>query len=81
MLLLVDNSQGRSAYAVDALLVSRMNFNPGGKQARMRPGWYIQDSYKFVQSMLFPMDHLKYPDEPKGMKQVLVERGLFTPGL
>ena len=33
MLLMVDNSQGHSAYAKDALLTSRMNMNPGGKQA------------------------------------------------
>lgn len=35
MLLMVDNSQGHSAYAKDALLMSCMNMNPGGKQARM----------------------------------------------
>ena len=32
-LIMVDNSQGHSAYVEDALLVSRMNINPGGKQA------------------------------------------------
>jgi hypothetical protein len=32
-LIMVDNSQGHSAYAEDALLVSQMNVNPGGKQA------------------------------------------------
>lgn len=32
-LIMVDNSQGHSAYAEDALLVSHMNINPGGKQA------------------------------------------------
>ncbi|KAG2036746.1 hypothetical protein BDR03DRAFT_865439, partial [Suillus americanus] len=34
-LFLIDNSQGHSAYAKDALLVSHMNVNPGGKQAHM----------------------------------------------
>jgi hypothetical protein len=34
-LIMVDNSQGHSAYAVDALLVSQMNMKPGGKQACM----------------------------------------------
>jgi hypothetical protein len=34
-LFMVDNSQGHSAYAVDALLTSRMNLRPGGKQARL----------------------------------------------
>ena len=33
VLIMVDNSQGHSAYAVDALLTSRMNLRPGGKQA------------------------------------------------
>lgn len=33
-LFIIDNSQGHSAYAEDALHVgSRMNVNPGGKQA------------------------------------------------
>jgi hypothetical protein len=35
---MVDNSQGHSAYAADALLVSRMNMKPGGKQAYIRNG-------------------------------------------
>jgi hypothetical protein len=30
---MVDNSQGHAAYPADALLVSKMNFNPGGAQA------------------------------------------------
>ncbi|CAK5267892.1 unnamed protein product [Mycena citricolor] len=42
MLLMTDHSQGHSVYAEDALLVSRMNVNPGGKQAHMRDGWFTQ---------------------------------------
>ena len=34
-LIMVDNSQGHSAYSMDALLTSRMNMRPGGKQANM----------------------------------------------
>ncbi|KIJ46075.1 hypothetical protein M422DRAFT_250504 [Sphaerobolus stellatus SS14] len=34
-LVLIDNSQGHSAYAEDALLTSRMNMHPGGKQANL----------------------------------------------
>jgi hypothetical protein len=41
-LIMVDNSQGHSAYSVDALLTSRMNMRPGGKQANMRDGWFVQ---------------------------------------
>lgn len=28
--------------------------------------------------MVFPKDHLEFPNEPKGMKQVLLERGLWV---
>ncbi|KAL1689942.1 hypothetical protein GGG16DRAFT_34693, partial [Schizophyllum commune] len=40
---LIDNSQGHSAYSTDALLATRMNLKPGGKQARMRNGWFMRD--------------------------------------
>ena len=78
-LFMVDNSQGHSAYAIDALLTSRMNLRPGGKQARLRDGWFIcgNDSERVVQPMVFPRDHPDHPDMPKGMKQVLTERGLW----
>lgn len=81
MLLMVDNSQGHSAYAEDALLASRMNMNPGGKQAILRDGWFMQGDTKVKQSMVFPQDHPQFPGQPKGMKQVLIERGLFRQGL
>ncbi|KAF7302158.1 hypothetical protein MIND_00782700 [Mycena indigotica] len=45
-LFLIDNSQGHSAYSEDALLPQRMNLNPGGKQARMRNGWYTVNGRK-----------------------------------
>jgi hypothetical protein len=52
-----------------------MNLNPGGKQPKMRPGTFNN----IPQPMLFPNDH---PDEllhgePKGLKVVLEERGLW----
>lgn len=65
------------AYAEDALLASRMNFNPGGKQACLWNGWFIRNSIKIVQPMIFPLDHPQFPNQPKGMKQVLIERELF----
>ncbi|PPQ84825.1 hypothetical protein CVT24_013261, partial [Panaeolus cyanescens] len=81
-LILVDNSQGHCAYAEDALLVSRMNLKPGGKQPRMRQGWYLdKNGQRVMQDMVFPEDHPDYPNEPKGVKQVLVERGLWKAGL
>ncbi|KAI0717864.1 hypothetical protein C8T65DRAFT_737665 [Cerioporus squamosus] len=78
---LVDNSQGHSCYAEDALGVSKMNFRPGGAQARMRDGWYMKDGQKVTQEMNFPPDHPHHPNEPKGMKAVLTERGLWRSGL
>ncbi|KAI0700377.1 hypothetical protein C8T65DRAFT_580331, partial [Cerioporus squamosus] len=65
---LVDNSQGHSCYAEDALRVSKMNFRPGGAQARMRDEWYMKDGQKVTQEMNFPPDHPHHPNEPKGMK-------------
>ena len=76
-LIMVDNSQGHCAFAEDALLVSRMNLRPGGKQAKMRNGWYSNDGVNIIQTMIFPPDHPDHLDKPKGMKQVLVERGLW----
>ncbi|KAF8147998.1 hypothetical protein B0H34DRAFT_758877 [Crassisporium funariophilum] len=68
-LIMVDNSQGHCAYAEDALLTSRMNLRPGGKQARLRDGWFLDGTTKVVQKMVFPPDHSSFPDRPKGMKQ------------
>ncbi|THH32729.1 hypothetical protein EUX98_g1481 [Antrodiella citrinella] len=80
-LIIVDNSQGHSAYAEDTLLVQRMNMRPGGQQARMRDGWYERDGRRITQPMVFPDDHAEHPGAAKGMKQVLLERGLWTRGL
>lgn len=55
-----------------------MNLNPGGKQARMRDGWFLQNGEKITQPMAFPKDHPEFPNQPKGMKQVLLERGLWV---
>jgi hypothetical protein len=80
-LIMVDNSQGHSAYAVNALLTSRMNMRPGGKQAQMRNGWYIKNGQKITQEMCFPAGHPEFPEKPKGMRQVLIERNLWKNGL
>jgi hypothetical protein len=82
-LIMVDNSQGHSAYAENALVVSWMNVNPGGKQARMRDGWFThpETGEKVIQPMVFARDHAEFPDLPKGMRHVLKERGIITTGL
>ena len=48
---------------------------PGGKQARLRDGWFIKDGKTVIQPMIFPDTHPTFPNIPKGMKQVLIERG------
>lgn len=76
---MVDNSQGHSAYSEDALLITQMNVNPGGKQAHPWDGWFVPSgestSAKVSQSMVYPADHPKFPGQPKGIKNVLLERG------
>jgi hypothetical protein len=76
-LIMVDNSQGHSAYSKDALVVLRMNVNPGGKQARMHDGWYFCDGKKVTQPMVYPVDHPASPNVPKGIKAILMESGLY----
>ena len=34
-----------------------------------------------LQSMVFPFNHPKYPNQPKGIKQILIERELWHNGL
>ena len=55
-----------------------MNLNPVGKQARMRDGWFLRNGQKITQPMVFPKDHPEFPDQPKGMRHVLMERGLWV---
>jgi hypothetical protein len=74
-LIMVDNPQGHSAYGSDALLVSRMNMNPGGKQALLKNGWFVQNGERMTQAMVFPDNHPDFPCQAKGMKQVLLEHG------
>ncbi|KAG2108725.1 uncharacterized protein F5147DRAFT_745701 [Suillus discolor] len=64
-LFLINNPQGHSAYAKDALLVSRMNINPGGKQAHMRPGWFMHNGMRIEQNMIFSPNHPQFLNEPK----------------
>ena len=80
-LIMVDNSQGHSAYGVDALLTSHMNLRPGGKQAQLRDGWFIHNGEKVIHPMIFPPNRAEFPDQPNGIGAVLIERGLWVAGL
>jgi hypothetical protein len=77
-LVMVDNSQGHSAYSEDALLVSQMNVHPGGKQVWMHNGWFIRNGLKIAQPMVYPANHPTYPNVAKGIKAILTEHGLYT---
>lgn len=75
-----DNATNHSAFAKDALLVRKMNVSPGGKQPAMR-STTLEDGT--VQEMVFPEDYhvIELRGQPKGMAQVLKERGLWRDGL
>ncbi|EXX72380.1 hypothetical protein RirG_069840 [Rhizophagus irregularis DAOM 197198w] len=69
-----DNISNHTAFSKDALVASRMNLNPGGKQPVMRNTYFGPNNQ--LQTMVFP---ITYHDEklygkPKGIKQVLIER-------
>jgi hypothetical protein len=77
-----DNSRGHACKAEDALVASRMNVNPSGKQPLMRdtmftPSW---SSIPEIQHIVFqPRDYsvpLHLLGKAKGMKRVLQERWL-----
>ncbi|RPA99439.1 hypothetical protein L873DRAFT_1835395 [Choiromyces venosus 120613-1] len=62
-----DNASNHSCFSSDALVASRMNRNPGGKQPHMREG--------FIHSKQHPQA-MRY-GKAKGIEQVLRERGLW----
>ena len=78
-LIMVDNSQGHSVWPKDALRVQNMNLNPGGKVPHIHDGWFTHDGMQVLQPIVFPPNHPTFPNQPKGMKVVLQERGLWHP--
>ena len=64
-----DQSSGHNAFADDALVASRMNVRPGGKQPVMRPG-------RLPNGREQPM--VDRYGRPKGLRQVLEERAVST---
>ncbi len=65
---LFDQSSCQKAYADDALNAKRMNVKPGGAQPSMRDTVWARKPQKMVDRN----------GVPKGMKQVLKERGINT---
>jgi hypothetical protein len=76
-----DNSTNHAAFRPDALVAERMNKGPGGKQPKMRKAFW--GPQRTEQLMVWPNDYhdLKLRGQPKGLEQVLRERGLWKPGL
>ena len=64
-----DNSSNHAAFNSDALVTSRINLKPGNKQSKMRDTVFRLNNQH--QSMV------NKNSEPKGMKQILIERKLW----
>ncbi|KAF4680911.1 hypothetical protein FOZ60_012833 [Perkinsus olseni] len=71
---LTDRSPIHYKFAEDALNVRKMNVKPGGKQPKMRNGWFWKAGKRQTQTMVYPDDHPEYPGQAKGLRQVCVER-------
>lgn len=74
-LFIFDQSSNHGALPEDALRASTMNMGPAGKQPKMRDGYFMRGVDRVVQSMQFA------DGTPKGLKQVLSERGLWHSSL
>jgi hypothetical protein len=74
-----DNATSHVAFVADTLRAKHMNLGRGSKQPEMQPTTY---GNRIVQKISFPPAHppVLYGD-PKGLKIVLEERGLWQPGL
>lgn len=66
-----DQSSGHNCFPDDALVAKRMNVHPGGKQPKMHPGRLPNGA---------PQMMVNQYGVPKGLKQVLEERGVDTKG-
>ena len=78
-----DNATSHSCFAPDALQAKGMNLSPRGDQASMRNTAFIDpiSGTRKEQSMVFPSAHEKFPNQPKGLREVLKEHGLWRNGL
>ena len=72
-----DNASNHCPYTPNALTTTKMNLGPGGKQPVMRDGWdYAQNlSHPMVFSQNNPDPKLR--GQPKGIRKVILERGLW----
>src|SRR2546421_9985020 len=68
-----DNSSNHAAFKSDALVASKMNLKSGGKQPKMKDTIFGLNNR--------PQSMINNDGEPKGMKQILIERELWRNGL
>ena len=61
-LIMVGNSQGHATYASNALLVTKINLNPGGPVPKLQDGWFMYERCQISQPMVFSMDHSINPE-------------------
>ncbi|KAF4695818.1 hypothetical protein FOZ60_003414 [Perkinsus olseni] len=71
---LTDRSPIHCKFAEDALNARTMNVKPGGRQPKMRDGWFWSNGRRITQTMVFPATHPVYPGLPKGLREVCRER-------
>jgi len=71
-----DNSTNHGAFAEDALVVSKMNVNPGGKKPAMR-----DTSFTTSEGIVADQRMVGNASKSKGLKLVLEERNLWLNGL
>lgn len=74
-----DNSSNHNCVAKDALVTSRMNLSPGGVQPCPRDTTVNGVTYTMVFPLDYEVENLR--GKAKGMRQVLIERGLWREGL
>lgn len=76
LVFIFDHSPIHRTKADDALNAHNMNVSAAGAQARMRDGWFVDKRGKrHEQSMV------DKKGEPIGLRQALIERGLFGEGM
>ena len=73
------NSTNHGTMPENSLNTAKMNINSREKQPQMYSTFFGLNNT--LQSMIFPSNHPQYPNKPKGMRQVLIERGLWKEGL
>lgn len=74
-----NSAMSHCSFVDGALVASKMPLSPGGEQPKMKDGWYMRGNKRRPQRMIFGVLH-KDPNlcnQPKGVFQVLQERGLW----